>query len=92
MVRREDGACLLAPGPGWQALRTVSRRHLLSPHGIALAWLIGQPGIIAIPKAVTRQHIDVNRAAGDLVLTPDDRELLASAFPRAPGEMPVQYF
>jgi diketogulonate reductase-like aldo/keto reductase len=43
---------------------------------IAISWLIGQPGVVTIPKAVTRTHIDENLGATDLVLEAEDRAAL----------------
>jgi diketogulonate reductase-like aldo/keto reductase len=63
------------------ALREVATRHDATSAQVALAWLMRQPGVIAIPKAGTRAHVEEDLAALDLRLTPDDLTDLDSAFP-----------
>ena len=43
-----------------------------TPAQLALAWLLAQPGAIVIPKAGDAKHVEENRAAADLKLTPHD--------------------
>jgi diketogulonate reductase-like aldo/keto reductase len=62
-------------------LKTVAARHNATPAQIALAWLLHQPGVIAIPKAVQQDHVRTNRAAHDIALAPDDLKELDGAFP-----------
>jgi diketogulonate reductase-like aldo/keto reductase len=66
---------------GHPALKSVAARHDMTPAQIALAWLLHQPGVVAIPKAVQPAHIRANRAAYDLALTDDDLAELDAAFP-----------
>ena len=54
---------------GNAALKAVAARHGATPAQIALAWLLHQPGVVAIPKAVQPAHVRANRAAYDLALT-----------------------
>ena len=54
---------------GNAALKTVAARHDATPAQVALAWLLHQPGVVAIPKAVQPAHVRANRAAYDLALT-----------------------
>jgi diketogulonate reductase-like aldo/keto reductase len=63
------------------ALQQVAERHGATTAQIALAWLVRQEGVIAIPKAVSAVHIRANRAALDLVLTAADLADLDRAFP-----------
>ncbi len=65
---------------GAPALVEVGHRHGVAPAVIALAWVLRQPGVIAIPKAVDEAHLRANRTALDVVLTADDNALLDSAF------------
>ena len=67
---------------GNAALKSVAARHGATPAQIALAWLLHQPGVVAIPKAVQPAHVRANRAAYDLALTADD---LGGARPRLPA-------
>ena len=73
---REQAALLDNPG-----LRAVADAHGVTPAQIALAWVLHQDGVIAIPKAVDPVHLRANRAAADLRLTSDDLAALDKAFP-----------
>jgi len=55
----------------------------------ALAWVLAQPGVIAIPKAVDLAHLAQNLAARDLPLDAADLADLDQAFPppRAPSAL-----
>jgi len=57
---------------------------------VALAWLLRQEGILAIPKAATPAHLHDNRAALDLRLTDEDLATLDAAFPPPKGPQPLQ--
>jgi len=48
-----------------------------TPAQLAIAWLIDQPNVVAIPKATATGHIDENRAAMSVSLDPDTRARLA---------------
>jgi len=73
---REQAALL-----GHPALRTMADAHDATPAQIALAWVLHQDGVIAIPKAVDPVHLRANRAAADIRLTSDDLAALDRAFP-----------
>lgn len=73
---REQAALLDNPG-----LRAVADAHDVTPAQIALAWVLHQDGVIAIPKAVDPVHLRANRAAADIVLSNDDLAALDRAFP-----------
>lgn len=62
-------------------LRKISRRHGVSPAQVAIAWVLRMPDVVAIPKAVSADHIRDNRAALDLALDADDLAQLDAAFP-----------
>jgi diketogulonate reductase-like aldo/keto reductase len=62
-------------------LREVAARHDASPAQVALAWLTRQDGVVTIPKAGTRAHVEEDLAALDLKLTRDDLATLDRAFP-----------
>ncbi len=62
-------------------LKSVASRHNATPAQIALAWLIQQPGIIAIPKASNPEHVRENSAALDIQLDHEDLTELDKAFP-----------
>ena len=70
---------------GKRGLVALAKARGVSPAQIALAWLLQQEGIIAIPKAARSEHLRENRAALDLTLTPAELEALDAAFPRPKG-------
>lgn len=63
----------------------IADRHGVTPAQIALAWVLRQQGVIAIPKAATPRHVQENRAALDLQLTPQDLADLDNVFPPPDG-------
>jgi len=67
------------------ALKEVALRHDVTSLQVALAWVLAQPGVIAIPKSVNRAHIDQNIAALDIELDPGDLALLDAEFPPPSG-------
>ncbi|MYM26040.1 aldo/keto reductase [Duganella sp. FT135W] len=73
---REQAALLENPG-----LKAIANAHGVTPAQIALAWVLHQEGVIAIPKAVDPVHLRANRAAADLRLSADDLAALDKAFP-----------
>jgi diketogulonate reductase-like aldo/keto reductase len=75
---------------GDATLGRVATRRGATPAQVALAWLLGQPGIIAIPKAATRAHVEENRAATDLRLTDEELAELDRAFPPPKRKRPLE--
>ena len=63
------------------ALRAVAARHGTGPAAIALAFVLRQDGVIAIPKAGDPAHLRENAAAVDITLTDQDLAELDAAFP-----------
>lgn len=63
------------------ALAAVAARHATTPAVAALAWVLRQKGVIAIPKASTAAHVRANLAAASLVLGEQDLAELDRAFP-----------
>ena len=61
-------------------LKSIAARHGASPAQVALAWVLRQEGVIAIPKAGTPDHVRENAATVDITLTPQDLADLDSAF------------
>jgi diketogulonate reductase-like aldo/keto reductase len=64
-----------------KVLAEIAAKHTVTPAAIALAWVLRQPGVIAIPKATNPNHVRANMAAHDLDLTPSDLAALDVAFP-----------
>ncbi len=71
------------------ALRPVAERHRATPAQVALAWLLRQPGAMAIPKAGNPVHLRHNWAAQDLQLTAADLAELDRAFPPPRNRQPL---
>lgn len=71
---------LLADKTENDVVTRVARAHGRPPSQIAIGWLISQPGVVTIPKASARSHIDENLGALDLSLSDSQmRELSAVA-------------
>jgi aryl-alcohol dehydrogenase-like predicted oxidoreductase len=51
------------------ALRDIARTHDVRPAQVALAWLVQQPAVVAIPGASSVEQIESNAEAADLDLT-----------------------
>lgn len=59
----------------------VGARHGVTAAQAALAWVLRQPDVIAIPKAVREAHVRENLAAATLQLAPDDLAQIDRSFP-----------
>ena len=75
---------------GHSALQRLAHQYHATPAQIALAWVLRNPAIIAIPKASNSQHVQENRAAVNIHLTDDDLELLDREFPQPPKPVPLE--
>jgi diketogulonate reductase-like aldo/keto reductase len=62
-------------------LAAVAARHGASVMQVALAWVLRDPAVIAIPKAGNAAHVEDNRKALDLALSEQDLAELAAQFP-----------
>jgi diketogulonate reductase-like aldo/keto reductase len=62
-------------------LKKLAARLGASPSRVALAWLLRQPDVIAIPKASSEAHVRDNHAALALELSSDDLAELDRTFP-----------
>ena len=60
-------------------LRTVSESHGATPSQVALAWLIRQPNVVAIPGASSVAQLESNVAAADLELTEEEADRISAA-------------
>jgi diketogulonate reductase-like aldo/keto reductase len=71
--------------PKRSPLDDIAAAHGVSVYQVALAWVLREPGVCAIPKAGRIEHVRDNRAALDLVLDPQDYATLDAYFkpPRA---------
>jgi diketogulonate reductase-like aldo/keto reductase len=71
------------------ALRPLAERHGATPAQVALAWVLAQPGVIAIPKAASPEHLRRNVEAARLELTSDDLAELDRLFPPPRSKQPL---
>ncbi|QKC87157.1 aldo/keto reductase [Mesorhizobium sp. NZP2234] len=85
---RKRGIPLMAYSPVEQGalarnarLEAVAARHNATAAQIALAWVMHQDGVVAIPKASSQEHVRQNFAALDIALTSEDLADLDRAFP-----------
>lgn len=59
-----------------QPLRSVAEAHGATPYQIALAWLISQPRVIAIPMSLNPEHIKENFESVQIELSPAELKSL----------------
>jgi diketogulonate reductase-like aldo/keto reductase len=94
---RERGLTVMAYSPTDRgrllenlAVKAVAARHQATPGQVALAWVLRQDGVCAIPNAGSPEHVRENRAALDLELTKDDLKTLDLPFPPPTGPQPLE--
>jgi diketogulonate reductase-like aldo/keto reductase len=73
-----------------RALSTFAKRHAMTPAQAALAWVLAQPGVIAIPKTGRRQRLEENALALERPLTADQLRELDLLFPPPRGPSPLE--
>ena len=94
----QAGALVTQDGVSKQMLMTdknvieVAARHQISLVQLLLAFVLQQPDVAAIPKAVSFDHIDENLAALDVKLTEADLEQLAASFPSPDHKIPMEKY
>ncbi len=62
------------------ALKAIADKHRASAFQIALAWLLQQPGVIAIPKAGRPDHVRDNHRALQIKLSPEELKAIDAHF------------
>ncbi len=94
---RSHGIPLMAYSPLEQGLlakhkilRVIGDRLTATPAQVALAWVLRQPGVIAIPKAGNVEHVRQNRGALEIGLAPEDLAELDEAFPPPTRKIPLE--
>jgi diketogulonate reductase-like aldo/keto reductase len=75
---------------GHPVLSHIAARHGASAAQVALAWVLRQDNVIAIPKSSSAEHTLENRAALDVRLTPEDLAELDAAFPAPRHPVPLE--
>ncbi|WP_175768891.1 aldo/keto reductase [Burkholderia cenocepacia] len=66
--------------PKRSPLDEIARLRGVSVMRVALAWVLAQPDVFAIPKASRIEHVRDNRAALDVVFSDDERAQLDAYF------------
>ena len=72
------------------ALQAIGEKHRASAFQIALAWLLQQPGVIAIPKAGRPDHVRDNQWALEIKLTPEELKAIDAQFPPPRRKRPLE--
>jgi diketogulonate reductase-like aldo/keto reductase len=74
-----------------EVLQRIADAHGATPRQVALAFLIRETAVFAIPKASTPEHAAENAGAGELMLSEADIAALEAAFPRGakPRSLPM---
>ena len=67
----------------------IGRRHGVSASTAALAWVLRQPDVIAIPKAVKEPHLRENYRAREIELTAADLAEVDAHFPPPKRKRPL---
>jgi len=62
-------------------LAAIGKQHGATATQVALAWLLREPDVIAIPKAVRQEHLRENFGAASLALTREDLAQIDRVFP-----------
>jgi len=70
-------------------LKKIAKRHDGTPAQIALAWVLRQPDVIAIPKASNKTHVRENARSLEVNLTKEDLTELDHAFPPPRSKQPL---
>lgn len=71
-------------------LARIADRYGVTRAQLALAWVLREEGVIAIPKASNPDHVRENRAALDIRLAPADLQELDRAYPPPAGKQPLE--
>jgi diketogulonate reductase-like aldo/keto reductase len=72
------------------ALQAIGVKHRASPFQIALAWLLRQPHVIAIPKAGSANHVRDNHRALEIKLDSDDVQRIDAEFSPPGRKRPLE--
>ena len=71
-------------------LGKIAKRHHSTVSQVALAWVLRQPQMIAIPKASEEEHVRDNVQSIEIKLTNDDLTDLDREFPEPKSKRPLQ--
>ena len=94
---RDSGLNVMAYTPieqgrilGNATLREIAARHQATPAQIALAWVIRQDGVMAIPRTSSPAHVRENAGALDIKLSARDLQDIDRAFPPPTRPHPLE--
>ncbi len=76
--------------PAHSVLDEIGDARGVTPICIALSWVLAQPGVCAIPKAGTVEHVRENRRALDIVLTDAERSAIDAYFKPPRSKRPLE--
>nr|WP_278279597.1 aldo/keto reductase [Youngiibacter fragilis] len=65
----------------------ISSKYGITTEQLMLAFVLSKEGVCAIPKASSLQHVLLNAASVDIVLSPEDMDMLAVHFPSPKRKM-----
>jgi diketogulonate reductase-like aldo/keto reductase len=96
-LMRKHGVPCMAYSPldqgrllGKPALKKIAGEVGCTPAQLALAWVLAQPGVVTIPKSMSRERVKENFAALDVKLSRDVLAELDRAFPPPKGKESLQ--
>ncbi|WP_233864194.1 aldo/keto reductase [Paraburkholderia adhaesiva] len=76
--------------PKHSPLDDIARARGVSVYQVAMAWVLNQPGVCAIPKASRIEHVRENRAALDIELSAEDLAALDAHFKPPRRKQPLE--
>ena len=72
------------------AVVDAAREAGITPAQACLAWLMGKPGVCAIPKSARAEHVRANAAAREITLPTSTLAALDRAFPPPTSRRPLE--
>ncbi|NOU05103.1 MAG: aldo/keto reductase [Hyphomicrobiaceae bacterium] len=93
---RRSNVMVMAYSPLGQAdilgnatLASLAKKHAVTPAAIALAAILREPSVVAIPKASHLDHVAANAKAMSVKLDADDLKAIDTAFPPPRRKSPL---
>jgi diketogulonate reductase-like aldo/keto reductase len=72
------------------AVIAVAEKHGVSPIQVLLAFVLNRKNVVAIPKAVGKEHVRQNADATKITLTEEDIHMLNREFPAPTQKVPLE--
>jgi diketogulonate reductase-like aldo/keto reductase len=76
--------------PKRSVLDDIARERGLSAVQVALAWVLAQPQVCAIPKAGSVEHVRANREAVDVALSTQELAAIDEVFKPPRNKVPLE--